>query len=93
MEALLRGTLTVDGDGCVQAKTPGDSVTLVWPRGYTVRGDSKSFEVLDASKNVVASSGSSLGIGGGAADSLKDTLTERDCAKGQLWMVGGFLKP
>lgn len=89
MEALLRGTLAVDGDGCVQAKTAGDPVTLVWPQGYTVRGDSKSFEVLDGSKNVVASSGSSLAIGGGASDSFQDTWTERACAKGRLWMVGG----
>ncbi|TFD86738.1 hypothetical protein [Cryobacterium psychrotolerans] len=89
MEALLRGTLAVDGDGCVQAKTAGDPVTLVWPRGYTVRGDSRSFEVLDGSKNVVASSGSSLAIGGGGADTFSDKWTERDCAKGKLWLVGG----
>lgn len=88
MEALLRGTLAVDGDGCVQAKTAGDPVTLVWPRGYTVRGDSESFEVLDADKNVVMRSGSSFAIGGGGADSFKDTWTERNCVKGQLWMVG-----
>lgn len=88
MEALLRGTLSVDRDGCVQAETDGDPVTLVWPKGYTVRGDSKSFEVLDASKNVVASSGSSMAIGGGAANSFKDTWTERDCAEDKLWIVG-----
>jgi hypothetical protein len=89
MEALLRGTLAVDDDGCVHAKTTGDSVTtLVWPQGYTVKGDSKSFEVLDASKNVVARSGSPLAIGGGGADSFQDMWTERNCAKGQLWMVG-----
>ena len=62
--------------------------TRVWPKGYTVKGDSKSFEVLDASKNVVARSGSPLAIGGGGMDSFKDTWTERDCAKGTLWMVG-----
>lgn len=90
MEALLRGTLIVDGDGCVQAKTAGDSVTLVWPQGYTVRGDSTSFEVLDASKKVVARSGSSFAMGGGSVDSVKDTWAERDCAKGQLWMVGSL---
>jgi hypothetical protein len=91
MEALLRGTLAVDGDGCVQAKTAGEPVTLVWPQGYTVKGDSTSFVVLDAGKNVVARSGSSLEVGGGGADSFKDTWTGRDCAKGKLWMVGGPL--
>jgi hypothetical protein len=89
MDALARGTLAVDENGCVLLKAAGDSVsTLVWPKGYTVKGDSKSFEVLDASKNVVARSGSPLAIGGGGMDSFKDTWTERDCAKGTLWMVG-----
>jgi len=88
MEALLRGTLTVDDDGCIQATTAGDPVTLVWPKGYTVRGDASTFEVLDAGKNVVASSGSSLAIGGGASDSVKDTWTEPDCATGRLWLAG-----
>lgn len=89
MEALHRGTLTVDENGCVHSKTAGDAVTtLVWPQGYTVKGDSKSFEILDAGKNVVVRSGEPLVIGGGGVDSFKDTWTERDCDKGRLWMVG-----
>ncbi|TFB48709.1 hypothetical protein [Cryobacterium tagatosivorans] len=88
MEALLRGTLAVDGDGCVRAETAGGPVSLVWPKGYTARGDSTSFEVLDAGKNVVARSGAPLAMGGGGIDSFNDTWTERDCAKGKLWMVG-----
>lgn len=91
MEALHRGTLAVDENGCVHSKTTGDSVTTpVWPQGYTVKGDSKSFEVLDASKNVVARSGSPFAIGGGGAGSFQDTWTERGCAKGTLWMVGAI---
>ncbi len=90
MEALHRGTLAVDENGCVHSQTAGDAViTLVWPQGYTVKGDSKSFEILDAGKNVVARSGEPLAIGGGgAAGSFEDTWTERDCGKGTLWMVG-----
>lgn len=92
LEALLQGTLAVDDDGCVHAKTIGDSVTtLVWPKGYTVKGDSKSFEILDASKNVVARSGTPFSIGGGGGVPFQDTWTERGCNKGTLWMVGGFL--
>ncbi|MDR6417739.1 hypothetical protein J2808_004510 [Pseudarthrobacter sulfonivorans] len=90
MEALLRATLEIDEDGCVYAKTVGDRATLVWPRGYTVEGDSKSFEVLDPGKNVVGRSGSSLSLGGGGADSFKDTWTQRDCAKHRLWIVGAL---
>jgi hypothetical protein len=92
MEALARGTLAVDENGCVHLQAAGDAVTtLVWPQGYTVKGDSKSFEVLDAGKNVVARSGPFLEVGGGGADSFKDTWTGHSCAKGQLWMVGAIL--
>lgn len=89
MQALLQGTLTADSGGCVRAKTAGDTVILVWPRGYTVRGDAESFEILDGGKNVVARSGTALGVGGGGIDKASDTWTERDCASGgKLWMVG-----
>lgn len=90
MEAVLQGTMIVDAGRCVQARTRSNTlVTLVWPRGYSVRGDSESFEVLDGNKNVVARSGATLAIGGGGADAFQDTWTERDCAAGgKLWMVG-----
>ncbi|TDO69550.1 hypothetical protein EV651_101595 [Kribbella sp. VKM Ac-2571] len=89
MEALLRTTLTVDASGCVQAGSGHPAVTLVWPRGYTVRGDAKSFEILGPANNVVARSGVPLDIGGGGADSFKDTWTGRDCRNGHaVWMVG-----
>lgn len=90
MEAALRGTMIVDANGCVQARTPTNTlVTLVWPRGYSVLGESKSFEVLDGDKNVVARSGATLAIGGGGADAFQDAWTERACAGGgNLWMVG-----
>jgi hypothetical protein len=66
-------------------------MTLVWPRGYTVRGDAKSFEILDGTNNVVARSGVPLNIGGGGADDFNSTWTGRDClSDGQLWMVGGI---
>jgi hypothetical protein len=91
MEALFRTTLTVDASGCVRASTGQPGTTLVWPRGYTVRGDAQSFEILDATNKVVAKSGTPLDIGGGGADRVKDTWTGRDCANGGLlWMVGNI---
>ena len=91
MEAALRGTLTVDVGGCVRMDSGDRAVTLVWPRGYGVRGDSESFEVLDGAGIVVARSGTVLTMGGGGADSFRDTWTEGDCASGgQLWMVGSI---
>lgn len=90
MEALLRATLTVDASGCVRVSAGQSRITLVWPRGYTVRGDAQSFEILDGTDKVVAKSGTPLDIGGGGADNFKNTWTGRDCAGGQLWMVGNI---
>ena len=93
MEAALRGTLTVDASGCVRMGSGERAVTLVWPRGYTVRGDSESFEVLNGAGNVMAQSGVVLTIAGGGADSVRDTWTDSDCANGgELWMVGNIRK-
>lgn len=87
MEALLEGTLKIDANGCVIAETEGGPVALVWPKGYSVTGDAKFFDVLDTDNNVVASSGEnvSLGGGGGSASSAK---TEPDCSTGTPWIVG-----
>lgn len=87
MEALLSASLDV-ADGCVYAQSSGGRTTLVWPEGYTVSGDSKSFEVLDGNEKVVARSGTALAIGGGAVASVDDAWGEQDCATGSLWMVG-----
>lgn len=87
MEALLRTTLTVDANGCVRPSS-GSRITLVWPRGYTVRGDAQSFEILDSTNKVIAKSGTPLDIGGGGADRFRDTWTGRDCLNGTLWLVG-----
>ncbi|NUR94278.1 MAG: hypothetical protein HOV67_03355 [Kribbellaceae bacterium] len=89
MEAALVATLTADANGCVRAGEGAESVTLVWPRGYTVRGDAQSFQVLDSGNQVVAQSGVRLTIGGGGADNFHVTWTGKDCAgNGRLWMVG-----
>ncbi|GAA0945580.1 hypothetical protein GCM10009554_40590 [Kribbella koreensis] len=91
MEALYGGILTVDASGCVQVQGSQELVTLVWPKGYTVRGDSRSFEILDGGKNVVARSATHLAISGGGADKVQDTWTERECVTGsKLWMVGSI---
>ena len=90
MEAALQATLTTDANGCVRPAAQSD-VVLVWPRGYTVRGDSTSFEILDAANKVVARSGTPITMGGGGADRFQPTWTGRDCATGgALWMVGGI---
>ena len=93
MEALLRqGTLVADENGCVQVKTAGGPVTLVWPQGYTVKGDSESFEILDRNKNVVVRSGRPFSMGGGGVGAVGDKWAGRECAQGALWMAGSMVE-
>jgi hypothetical protein len=90
MEASFQATLSADANGCVVGSAGQEPVALVWPRGYTVRGDSKSFEILDGPDHVVARSGVPLSIGGGGA-TLIDSWPNADCARdGRLWMVGAI---
>jgi hypothetical protein len=89
MEALQQTTLGVDANGCVRAASGRSAGTLVWPRGYTVRGTSESFEILDGSGKVVARSGVLLNIGGGGGVRVQDSWTGLDCVgNGAVWMVG-----
>jgi hypothetical protein len=91
MEAALQVRLAVDANGCVRAGAGKTAETLVWPRGYTAKGDAESFQILDGTNKVVARSGVPLTISGGGADAFKDTWTGRDCAgDGPLWMVGNI---
>ncbi|MFD7158256.1 hypothetical protein ACFV9C_26910 [Kribbella sp. NPDC059898] len=90
MEAALYATLVLDANGCVRPSAGGPAVTLVWPRGYTVKGDAQSFEILDSGGQVVARSGVPITIGGGGVDHFQDTWTGRDCLAGHLWMVGNI---
>ncbi|NIK54681.1 hypothetical protein [Kribbella shirazensis] len=92
MEAGLKAMLTVDASGCVRAGSGGSATTLVWPRGYSVRGNSESFEILDGANEVVARSGVLLDIAGGGVGS-KDTWTGQDCVgNGPLFLVS-YLQP
>ncbi|MEV8377459.1 hypothetical protein AB0P21_32265 [Kribbella sp. NPDC056861] len=96
MEAALTGTLTADENNCVRL-TSGTSgqyeTTPVWPQGYTVQGDPKSFEILDADNKVVAQSGATFTFGGGGGDKYQDTWTEPGCLNGtHLWIVGNISK-
>lgn len=89
MQALLQTTLGVDASGCVRPDSGRSETTLVWPSGYTVRGNFESFEILDGTGKVIARSGVPVGIAGGGGDRVKDTWTGLDCVgDGVLWIVG-----
>jgi len=87
MEALLNGSLATDDEGCVFAQTRDTRVTLVWPDGYSVRGDSASYEVVDGDGVVIAKSGEELAIGGGGG-TTDDSWGNADCIVGEVWIVG-----
>lgn len=88
MEALLAARLESGDDGCVYARRGDELATLVWPKGYSVSGDSDSFTVQDAKGVAVAQSGIDLNIGGGGVDAVDDRWSNKGCATGVLWMVG-----
>lgn len=93
MEAATFATLAADDDGCVVTAAEDENMTLVWPAGYSVRGDAESFAVVDGDGNVVAKSGQALEIVGGAADSPDEAWGNGDCVTGTIWMVGGIKTP
>lgn len=88
MEALLVARLEASDGGCVYAQSGDELVTLIWPKGYTVSGDSDSFTVQDADAAVVTQSGIDLDIAGGRVDSLDDGGSDNGCATDALWLVG-----
>jgi hypothetical protein len=88
MEALLNASLGVDSDGCLFAQGSTDRVTLVWPMGYSVRGDADSYDVVDGNGDVVASSDQALSIGGGGVDAGDPAWGNASCVDGVIWMVG-----
>lgn len=66
MDALLEGNLALD-DGWLRAESASSSHVLIWPYGFTVRGEGKEIQVLDGEGDVVAIVGEAIEVGGGEA--------------------------
>lgn len=66
MDALLEGKLELD-DGWLRAEAGNSSYVLIWPHGFTVRGEGKEIQVLDGDGDVVAVVGEAIKVGGGEA--------------------------
>lgn len=66
MDALLQGNLELD-DGWLQAEAGNSSYVLIWPYGFTVRGEGKEIQVIDGEGQVVAIVGEAIKVGGGEA--------------------------
>ena len=85
-EPLRTGiVLYADDDGCVVSGPKGSQLTLIWPTGFTVKGDRTHFEVLDDKGEVVAVSGVPFNVGGGGA---QDGFG-RDCVRQYSLAIDG----
>ena len=77
--ALASGTLALD-DGCIVLQSGGFLQVLVWPPGYTARGD--PLTVFDRHGNTVATVGDKVSVGGNPSG------RETGCRVRDAWVVG-----
>lgn len=67
MEALLEGELDLDDEGWLRAASASSSHVLIWPYGFTVRGEGKEIQVLNGDGDVIAVVGEAIEVEGGEA--------------------------
>jgi hypothetical protein len=64
MDALMQGNLEMD-DGWLRAGSSASDYLLIWPYGFSVRGEGKEIQVLDGDGQVVATVDEAIKVGGG----------------------------
>lgn len=64
MTADLSGNLELV-DGWLRAESGNSSYLLIWPYGFSVRGEGEEIQVLDGDGRVVAIEGEAIKVGGG----------------------------
>jgi hypothetical protein len=79
--ALAEGVLVADGNSLVLESSTGQRSTVVWPSGYSVRGDGDELVLTDLFGSVKAREGDKIGVGGGVGS---DGLF-RAC--GDVWII------
>lgn len=90
MDAELEGNLELVDSWLRLQSADGDYV-LVWPDGFSVRGEDKEIQVLDSLGQVVAVVGEALTVGGG--ESTRETVESYigiplpADAEGPYWIV------
>ncbi len=94
MDALLQGELELD-DGWLGAESNNSSYVLIWPYGFSVRGEGKEIQVLDGEGDVVAVVGDAIKVGGGEATlEIVEMYTGNvfpDGMAGPYWIVSEVL--
>lgn len=63
--ALAEGVLVADGKNLVLESPTGQRTTVLWPSGYSVRGDGDKLVLTDLFGSVKAREGDKIGVGGG----------------------------
>jgi hypothetical protein len=91
MTALLEGNLELGDDGWLRAESNNSSHVLIWPYGFTVRGEGKEIQVLDGDGQVVAIVGKAIKVGGGeTTEEIAEMYTGKgipDDLAGPFWLV------
>jgi hypothetical protein len=101
MEALVRGTLVLV-DNCIRLQYQADEVDidylLIWPPDFYISNENGAVNILDENKNIVASIGDKVKMGGGEIHllSLLDKFIQEQVppqCPGLYWIVGeGFTR-
>lgn len=102
MDALLRGELTLDGEGCLHVEDPKHDVDAVpvWPAGFEPVTSGDEIRVLDERERVVGRVGEGIVLGGGevAFRTLEDNnLVQKPLLRellgrcpGDYWLVSPY---
>lgn len=100
MDALFRGAIEADGEGCLRLVSP-DPATVVWPMGYTLVERAGSYRVLDEAGGEVGTlRADTFRLGGGLVPfvdegsglSAADRQLARDRCPGSYWLVSDVLE-
>ena len=81
MTALIRGELTLDGEGCLRIEEPAQDLgsVPVWPAGFEAVTSGDETRVLDEEERVVGRVGEWITVGGGGI--AVGTLEDNDLVK------------
>jgi hypothetical protein len=90
MTADVSGNLELV-DGWLRLDSLGDSYLLIWPYGFSVRGEGEEIQVLDGEGQVAAVVGEAISVGGGETTvEVAESYTGRALSgevDGPFWIV------
>lgn len=94
-EALYRGSLQVEGKGCVRLTEGAGQATVLWPASFTVRRSGDRIEVRDPEGRLVGNLEQEFETGGGELPYLHSaygfTQADQELASsrcpGNFWLV------